>query len=291
VFPKAVLILSVLLFPATGWCRQDTAPLSAKTLYYQAEADDAKPPVKPAAKPPAAAKPPVANTPAKSSSPSRITAIQSGGAVPAPVVSMVDHLGLRYNLLQFDRKSRKSVAVDPDHVFEQGDCVQLELAPNRSGYLYVFDQGSSGKWEVLLPSALMSDEVNVIKSKEAVKVPANYCFTVQNPAGTEHLFVVLSRNQEDMYSLDRAIRAKSAGPATNMASAKTDKPLSPVMEAANRLDAEIQRMRSGLGSRDLGIEKTGESEKPGEPADAVYVVNTSNVATDRLVTEIQIRHH
>jgi hypothetical protein len=291
VLSKPVLILSVLLVPAIGWSRQDTAPLSAKTLYYQAEADDTKPPAKPVVKQPAVAKPPTANTPAKSSSPGQISAMQSGEAVPTPVSSTVDHLGLRYNLLQFDRKSHKSVAVDPDHVFEQGDCVQLELSPNRSGYLYVFNQGSSGKWEVLLPSALMSDEMNVIKSRDAVKVPANYCFTVQNPAGTEHLFVVLSRNQEDMYSLDRAIRSKTSGPATNMASAKSDKPLSPVMEAANRLDSEIQRMRTGLGSRDLGIEKTGESEQAGEPADAVYVVNTSNVATDRLVTEIQIRHH
>lgn len=192
---------------------------------------------------------------------------------------MVPHLGLRYNLLLFDRTTHKSAAVDPDHVFEQGDCIQLQFAPNRSGYLYVFNRASSGKWDVLLPSTLMTDEINVMKSGQVAKVPQGYCFTVQNPPGTEHLFVVLSRNQEDMYSLDRAIRSN-----------KTNSDSTPMTEAANRLDAEIQQMSTGLGSRDLGVEKISDSDQPDEPVRAVYVVNTSSHATDRLVTEIQIRH-
>jgi hypothetical protein len=289
---KAVLILAALLIPGTVWSRQDTSPLSAKALYYQSETDDDKPVAKSEPKQSQGTKttPPKPVVKPSTQNQATIAPITKASTVGTPVSVVTDHLGLRYNLLQFDRKSGKSTAVDPEHVFEQGDCLQLEFSPNRSGYLYVFDQGTSGKWEVLLPSTLMSDENNVVKSREAIKVPQNYCFTVQNPAGTEHLFIVLSRNQEDMYSLNRAIRSRNQGPATNIAS-KTEKGnLSPVMEAENRLDAEIQRMRADLGSKDLGVEKIGESDQPGEPADAVYVVNTSNVSSNRLVTEILIRH-
>ena len=270
---SALIVVSAAL---TVWCKQDAGQLSAKTLYYQAEAEEQKPAAKPA--PPKDAHVADAASPSKDTQ-ARVTSQQ--GAVLTPVSAMVPHLGLRYNLLLFDRTTHKSVAVDPDHVFEQGDCVQLQFAPNRSGYLYVFDKASSGKWDVLLPSSLMSDEMNVMKSGQVAKVPQGYCFTVQNPAGTEHLFVVLSRNQEDMYTLDRAIRTGNANPAANT---------TPVTEAANRLDAEIQQMSTGLGSRDLGVEKISESDQPDEPVHAVYVVNTSNRSTDRLVTEILIRH-
>jgi hypothetical protein len=282
VFGKPVLIMAALLIPATGWSRQDSSALSAKTLYYQAETDEEKPPAKSPAKP-------ATRRPVKPATTDQ-SAQASNQPVGTPVVAMVEHLGLRYNLLRYDRQTRKSVAVDPQHVFEQGDCLQVQLSPNRDGYLYVFDQGSSGKWQVLLPSALMADEVNIIKSKETVKVPANSCFTVENPSGTEHLFLVLSRSQEDVYSLDRAIRSKSPAASTNMNMAsKTDNSNS-MLEGQNRLDTEIQKMREGLGSRDLGVEKIGEPDKPDEPADSVYVVNTSSVSSSRLVTEIQIRH-
>ena len=292
-FYSRLLIVAAILLPASGWSRQDAPALTAKTLYYQGESDD-KPPAKAESKQAVGNK---AATATKSSTASHDTVAPPVVAkitpakpamVGTPVSATVEHLGLRYNLMQFDHKTHKSVAVDPDHMFEEGDCLQLQLSPNRSGYLYVFDQGSSGKWQVLLPSALMSDEMNVVKSRGAIKVPMNYCFTVQNPSGTEHLFVVLSRSQEDMYSLDRAIRSQSSGPATTVAAKSQAE--SPVTEAANKLDAEIQQMRAGLGSKDLGVEKIGEPDQAGEPADSVYVVNTSNVSSSRLVTEILIRH-
>gem|GEM_PF-2502721 len=277
---RAIPILTLLSIAILRAFAQDTSPLSAKTLYYQADADESTPAkAKPDAKPAQQAKAtPKHSTPAASS------------VIAIPVVATTEHLGLRYNLLRYDRQTHKSTAVDPDHVFEQGDCIQVQLSPNRSGYLYVFDQGSSGKWQVLLPSALMGDEMNVIKAREAISIPANYCFTVENPSGTEHLFIVLSRSQEDMYSLDRAIRSKGATASPASPAPASAAPASPVMEAANKLDAEIQRMRSGLGSRDLGVEKVSEPDHPGEPENAVYVVNTSSASSSRLVTEILIRH-
>ena len=202
----------------------------------------------------------------------------------------MQHLGLRYNILLFDRATRKSVPVDRDRQFKADECVQLEFTPNRSGYLYVFEQGTSGKWQVLFPSELMSDEVNEVRARQAVKVPSNYCFKIGEPSGSEHLYVVLSRRQEDMHALDRAIRARGAGESAPAPAAQPEPSAAPMM-AKNDLGGEIERMRSELGAKDMSIEKIGdEPRQAGEPENAVYVVNASNVSSDRLVSEILIKH-
>jgi hypothetical protein len=178
--------------------------------------------------------------------------------------------------------------VDRDRLFHPDECIQLEFAPNESGYFYVFLQSTSGKWQPLFPSSAMADEGNGVRARETVKIPANYCFQIDPPAGTEHLFVVLSRNQEDIDSLDKAVRGKGKSPSTPTAP-QTDSSQAGIM-ADNRLDAEVQRMRTELGSRDMSVQKIGEPDRPGEPVDSVYIVNASNVSSDRLVSEILIRH-
>jgi Domain of unknown function (DUF4384) len=279
---RVFLTLAIVFLPVTGWSQQDTAPLSPKALYYQGWQDDSAP---------AKAVQPKKATPSK---PAPVAANQADvqapnkSAVSAVITPVVQHLGLRYNLVLVDRGSRKSMAVDRDRLFHPGECVQLEFSPNHSGYLYVFLKSSSGKWQPLFPSNLMSDEVNVVRAREAVKIPSNYCFQIDPPAGTEHLFVVLSRNQEDINSLDRAVRGKTKSQVAPVA--PQNDTTATGMVAENRLDAEVQRMRAELGSRDMSIQKIGEPDRPGEPEDSVYIVNAANVTSDRLVSEILIRH-
>ena len=267
---KALLITAVFLLPLTVWSQEDKPALTAKELYLQ---DDDSPPVKPAKK---KTQPP--KTPVQSGKPA---GAQQSGAVLTPVVH---HLGLRYNILLVDGAARK--AVSTDRLFHANECIQLEFAPNGAGYMYVFLKGTSGKWQVLFPSALMPEEVNNVKARETVRIPANYCFRIEPPSGAEHLFVVLSQNEESIDSLDKAVRGRSQIEA---------KPQAPTPDrsaiiADNRLDSEIQRMQSELGSKDMSIQKVGEPDRPGEPENAVYVVNASNVSADRVVSEIVIRH-
>ncbi len=279
---KPIPVLAILLLPATAWPRQE-APLSAKTLYYQSDPDEDTQTAKTQTKTKTKA------TAAKhAASPSTAVQLPKQNGAVATAAPVGQYLGLRYNIFLFDRKSSKSVPVDRDRQFQPDECIQLEFTPNRSGYLYIFQQGSSGNWQVLFPSSLMTDEVNDVKARQSVKVPANYCFRIGNPPGTEHLFVVLSRNQEDMHSLDRAIRARSQNPATP--TAPQTEISAAALSAESNLGAEIQRIRSELGAKDMSIEKIGEPDQPGEPENAVYVVNASNVSSDRLVSEILIRH-
>jgi hypothetical protein len=93
-----------------------------------------------------------------------------------------------------------------------------------------------------------------------------------------------------MHALDRAIRARSQGAPAPPSSAPPEPSSAPIM-AKNDLGGEIERMRSELGAKDMSIEKIGdEPQQAGEPENAVYVVNASNVSSDRLVSEIQIKH-
>jgi len=271
---KAVLTLAVFLLPATAWCQDDKSALSAKELYLQE--DDIQP-----------AKTPKKPTPPKKSStqPTNQPAPNQNSAA-ATITPVVQHLGLRYNLVLVDGKSHKYVSAD--RLFRGGECVQLEFAPNHSGYLYVFLQGTSGKWQVLFPSSQMSEEVNTVNGRENVRIPANYCFKIEPPVGTEHLFVVLSRKEEDIDSLNRAVRAKTKSQPETPAP-HSDSPAAGII-AENRLDAEIDRMRAELGSRDMSIQKVAEPDRSGEPENSVYIVNASNVSSDRLVTEILLKH-
>jgi len=278
---KAFLTLALLLLPCAGRSQQDAAPLSPKALYYQGWQDDDNGPAK-------------SDTKQRKPTPPRpiakpVAASQDGQNTGSSVVTPVaQHLGLRYNLLLVDRASRKSVSVDRDRLFHRDECIQLEFAPNHSGYLYVFLQSSSGKWQALFPSSSMADEGNGVKARETVRIPANYCFQVDPPSGTEHLFVVLSRNQEDIDALDKAVRGKNKSQPAPVAP-QTDSPTASIV-AENRLDAEVQRMRAELGSKDMSVQKISEPDRPGEPVDSVYIVNASNVSSDRLVSEILIRH-
>jgi hypothetical protein len=281
------LSAAILLLPGAGWCRQDEGALSPKALYYQGWQDEAAPAKsEKKAQPKKATPPSQVKTPAASQGGIQEARREHAGSGTATPV--VQHLGLRYNLLLVDRKSRKAVAVDGDRLFHPGECIQLEFSPNHAGYLYVFVQGSSGKWQTLFPSPLMSEEVNGVRAREAVRIPSNYCFQINPPAGTEHLFVVLSRNEQDIDSLDRAVRGKNKNQAAPV-TPQTDSAAA-VMVAENRLDGEIERVRAELGSKDMSIQKIGEPDRPGEPEDSVYIVNASNSSSDRLVSEILIRH-
>ncbi len=281
-----VFILS--LWPAVCFCQQGPGELSARELYYRAEPDQDKLPPVPAAKPAAARK---SEAPPKGTVATKKTA--SPDPVPkrtaaAPVIPVVMNLGLRYGVLLVDPRSGQAEPADPARIFKSGECIALEFEANRSGYLYVLEQGSSGKWLSLFPSAELPDDSNVVRSRTTVRVPARHCFEIEGAAGTERIFVVLSRNPEDLAQLHQAIRsgrAEAPGPSP----APAAKPGETLL-AMNRLDAEIARFAGDLRSRDLRVKKVAQPEGEGERPNSVYVVNASNAPSDRVVTEVRIEH-
>jgi hypothetical protein len=110
---------------------------------------------------------------------------EAGEAAAAP------HLGLRYNLLKVDPVTRASQAVDPDQNFKEGDCFAVEFTSNHKGRLYVFNLGSSGNWQVLMPSPEMPAETGAVEANKTVKLPREFCFRVDAKRGVETLMVAV----------------------------------------------------------------------------------------------------
>lgn len=246
---------------------QEASKLTARELFYREESapvPTTQPKPKPKAEVP---KPKPKQT---------TTATNTTTPTGVPVVQAAMHLGVRYNVLQItDREASKRRPVDPDKTFKSGDCVAIELTPNRSGFLYVFNRGTSGAWQPLLPSPDMPEERNRVANGQTTVIPSEHCFEFDGKAGTEKLLVVLTQNEQDAHKLSESLR--------------TGAPLAPA--APPKEPTMLAMMREGqLIGRDIKLAKVGTSTQEGEPPNSVYAVRTSASATDRLVIEIALRH-
>jgi hypothetical protein len=198
----------------------------------------------------------------------------------------VPHLGLKYSLLLVDKSTGDAKPVSSSQVFDQGECFGLELQANRSGYLYVFNLGSSGNWKPLLPNQEMPEEGNFVPGFTTVRIPSTHCFRIAGPPGGEHLFVVLSRNVQDVNDLNRSIRNGGAG--EPQPSPQHDASVQ-VAALVSDLNKEVQKLVA-LKGRDLEIQEVGATPNASAPPPAVYVVHTSSTPSDKVMTEIKITH-
>lgn len=237
--------------------------------------------------------PPVRQSAAKAA-PAGAPRAATGSAADRAAALGALHLGLRYKLLLVGARGDPGQPVDPDRNFRKGDCVAIELEANRSGYLYVLSKQSSGDWVPLFPTPELSDQTNRIDPGQIVRTPKHACFEIDDPPGTETLFVVLSRDPRDIYELSDSIKSPGARPQPS--SGQTQ------VAAAGRINSAVDRIAEEYGTRDLPFtEVTRPAAKPvrkttAKPADkpelehAVYVVNGSKPAST-LVTKIEILHN
>jgi len=274
------------------WSQQSPSELSARDLYYREQSDDGQPKsaksqsTKEAGQvrrgKDANAVTHKGSGAGKLGAPTdAVTSSESGGvqlAAQKVAVTTGQHLGLRYNVVLIDPASGKAEPADSDRIFQPGECVALQFEANRPGYLYVLEQGSSGAWNPLLPSALMPDEANVLKARTTLRVPEKHCFEIEGPPGEERVFVVLSPNPEDFYDLHQSIKNNSGAADA------------PGLLTQDFLAQEVKRLEANLRDRDLKVKKITQPESAGEPPNSVYVVNASSSSTDRVVTEIRIQH-
>jgi hypothetical protein len=203
---------------------------------------------------------------------------------PAPKAAAL-HLGLRYNVVLIG-KDHNAKQIPADSALKVGDCFAIDLEANRSGYLYVLARQSSGSWLPLLPNPDMPGERNEVEPRTRVRVPKDYCFAINNPPGTETLFVVLSRDPRDFYELYEGIKGKETKPKTSTASSNE-------MQAASaqKVDAAVEHLDEKFGgSRDISITRIEDPARNDEPRGAVYVVNKSDKPASSLVTKIEVRH-
>lgn len=270
------------LVVCAGLCAQGKSGLTARELFYGEEATAAKPPVKQKPKPTPPRQPP-AHDPPRPTLPDAVAGATPSG-VPVIPVAAAKHLGLRYNVLQLvDREAKKREPVNPDKSFHAGDCVAIQLAPNRDGYLYVFNRGTTGAWQPLLPSPEMPGERNRVLNGKPMMVPSEHCFEFDTNAGTERLLVVITEKEEDARRLSEAMRQSAGEPQPGKERT--------MLAGGGKLVQELDLFRRGqMVGRDIKIAKVGASGDHDEPPNSVYAVRTSAGSNDRLVIEIALRH-
>ena len=192
----------------------------------------------------------------------------------------VHHVGLRYTVLLVDPETRRSREMDPKTVFHAGDCLAVEFMPNRDGSLWAFNHGSSGAWQLLLPSPQMPEEADIVKAGQLRRIPTDYCFRLDDHPGTETFVLAITERPDDI----RRLRSLLASP-DGVKFAGEGRPAM----VANSVPDLVESWQR-LSARDLRLEKIAQPRSDAEPPQAVYVVAASVVESTRLVLEIQIRH-
>jgi hypothetical protein len=274
--------------------------LSARELFYAA------------AQAPAAAKPATARPPAKrptATPPKPVEIARADTRPPAPLptappvaprpapttapmpASGAPPLGLRYTVLKLAADNTPT-EVPNDTVFHAGDRIRFSVEANAPGYLYIVNQGSSGNWKPMFPSAEIEDGNNRIEGWHPYTMPPGSRLTFDSTVGTENLFIVLSLQPESdlesmIYSLQGKKKAAAAAPAsTPEAPVQSSKEL---IMAANISGTAVDRMRA-VYARDLIIEKVDPNTPGDKKETAVYVVNPTGSADSRVVADLHLVH-
>jgi Domain of unknown function (DUF4384) len=289
-----------LLFCCTaGLIFSQAAPkkqLTARELFYAAAQAPAAPTK------PVAAKPPAKRAPAMTPKPVEIARADTKPPAPRPAqpapatapmpASGAPPLGLKYTVLKL-AADNSPMEVPNDTVFHAGDRIRFTVEANAPGYLYIINQGSSGTWKPMFPSAEVEDGNNHIEGWRPYKVPPGVnVFTFDSTVGTENLFIVFTRQPEPdlegmIYSLQG--KKKSAAPAAVVAPEAPVQSSKELIVAANISNTAVDRMRAAY-SRDLIIEKVDPSTAGDKKETAVYVVNPTGSADSRVVADLHLVH-
>ena len=269
--------------------------LTARELFYAAAPA-------PAAVKPVATRPPARRSPATPAKPVEIARADSRPPAPrvpdqpAPTTapmppSGAPPLGLRYTVLKLAADNTPT-EVPNDTVFHAGDRIRFSVETNAPGYLYIVNQGSSGNWKPMFPSAEIEDGNNRIEGWRPYTMPPKSRLAFDSTVGTENLFIVFSLQPENdleniIYSLQGKKKASAAAPAaTPEAPVPSSKEL---IVASNISNTAVDRMRA-VYARDLIIEKVDPNTPGDKKETAVYVVNPTGSADSRVVADLHLVH-
>lgn len=103
-------------------------------------------------------------------------------------VAAAGAFGLSY-WIDLQQSSGELLRVPSERRFNTGERIRLSMRPNRPGYLYVFNLGTSGQTTPLYPRGTESPRT---EAGQMVLVPGNSFLRFAPPSGEELLLVVFS---------------------------------------------------------------------------------------------------
>jgi len=172
--------------------------------------------------------------------------------------------GLIYRILQRADGSDSVISVDPrEKVFRTGrDQFRFAFRANIDGYLYVAQKNDRGDWDVVFPEPGVNGGSNRVQKNQDYVAPSPDWFQLDPPSGTEQVFVFLSKTPVGAFNdLNR-----------------------PVTSQATLSQAEIDRLRSTIGTRKLVVAKADMPATASTGGQGVYVVDPESFANAMMVT-------
>jgi len=113
---------------------------------------------------------------------------QPGAAAPAVAPAVAGAFGLSY-WVDLQQPNGELARVSTDRKFSTGERIRLSMRPNRPGYLYVFNLGTSGQTTALFPRGTESARA---EAGQLVQVPGSNFLRFASPPGEDLLLVVFS---------------------------------------------------------------------------------------------------
>jgi hypothetical protein len=89
------------------------------------------------------------------------------------------------------KRDGKIETMAPGHVFQNGDQFRLRLGSHYEGFLYVMDQGTSGRFATVFPAVDTGND-NRLHPDATYLIPGDTWFEVTGPAGFDVLYFLLS---------------------------------------------------------------------------------------------------
>ena len=117
---------------------------------------------------------------------------QSGPQSSTPTPASAAQPALRISL-QMRQPDGKVQPIASDHVFAIGDMVQFRLESEFDGFLYVVDQGSSGRFTTVFPTSQAGAD-NRVHRGQSFSIPADgdSWYAISGPSGFDVLYFLLS---------------------------------------------------------------------------------------------------
>ncbi len=218
------------------------------------------------------------SAPSKTNATSKVTKT-TPAAAPTEMASnthvpnVKGQLGLRYTILRA-LPAGGQAAVLPDTTFKKGDAIRLSIEANRTGYLYVIQQGSTGAWMALYPSP---GQPNRVQPGREYIVPSAGEFTFDEHAGQERLFVLLSETPtQDLASLILDAKGREA----DKSAPTQDHSINDVISEIKLVDRDLVFAKPDKDAPAAGAKQQDKS---------VYVVN-KNANGSRVVVDVVLQH-
>jgi eukaryotic-like serine/threonine-protein kinase len=176
-------------------------------------------------------------------------------------------LGLRYGILRQTPDGGEGEVDPAGTTFHSGDKIRFTFESNGDGYLYLVQEGSSGKWTMLFPNPDINGGVNTVKRMQKYTIPERGWFVFNDTPGIDRAFVFLSREPLDQL------------PGFNQ----------PVTRMESVASSIVENLRRSVRARDLLFEREQTSGSGAAKSASTFVVNRDELGRS-VAASIELVH-